>query len=135
MLIAAPSVSASERKKCGTSSVGSWPTLVAAELAFEHEVGPARQIDGDLRERFVHRQQEAVALDAALVAERRLQRLAERERAVLDGVMLVDVQIALARQLQREAAVLRDLFQHVIEEADAGRDVDRRLAIEVAPRR
>src|SRR5688500_5848373 len=32
MLIAAPSVSASERKKCGTSSVGSWPTLSRPNL-------------------------------------------------------------------------------------------------------
>ena len=64
-----------------------------------------------------------------------LQRLAQRERAVLDGVVLVDVQIAGARQLQREAAVLRDLFEHVIEEADAGATVNRRFVVELAPRR
>ncbi len=60
-----------------------------------------------------------------------LQCLAECERAVLDRVMLVDVQIALAGELQREAAVLGDLLEHVIEEAEAGLDVDRRLAIQV----
>ena len=105
--------------------------LIATELTFENEVGSTRQIDGDLRERLVHRQQEAIAMDAALVAERRFQRLAQRQRAVLDGVMLVDVQIAGARQLQRKAAVLRDLFEHVIEEAQAGRHLDRRFLIEV----
>ncbi len=47
------------------------------------------------------------------------QRLAERERAVLDRVVLVDVRVAGALQRQREAAVLADLFEHVVEEAEA----------------
>ena len=129
--IAAPSVSASERKKCGTSSVGKPADLLAAELAFEHGVRAAGKVDRDLRLRFVHRQQEAVARDAGLVAQRLAQRLAERERAVLDGVVLVDVQVALAGELQREAAVLRDLLEHVIEEADAGRHLNGVRGIEV----
>ena len=92
----------------------------ARELAFEHAIGAARKIDGHLHLRFVHGQQEAVARDAELVAQRLAQRLAERERAVLDGVVLVDLQIAVAVELEREAAVLGELLEHVIEEADAG---------------
>ena len=65
--------------------------------------GAARQIERHLRLALIHRQQEAVAADAGLVAERLAQRLAERERAVLDRVVLVDVQIAAAVQLQRES--------------------------------
>ena len=68
-----------------------------------------------------------------LVAERFAQRLAERERAILDRVVLVDLQVACAGQFEREAAVARDLLEHVVVEADAGRDRDRRRAIEVHP--
>ena len=35
-------------------------------------------------------------------------------------------EIAAAGELEREAAVARDLLEHVVEEADAGRDADRR---------
>ena len=94
---------------------------LARELAFEHAVGAAREIDGDAHLRLVHGQHEAVARDAELVAERLAQRFAERQRAVLDGVMLVDLEIAVALELEREAAVFGDLLEHVIEEADAGR--------------
>ena len=109
----------SERKKCGTSSVGRPPTASRLNLPVEDRVRPAREIERDLRARLVHRQQEAVAPDAALVAERLAQRLAERQRAVLDGVVLVDVQVAAAAELQRESRRARDLLEHVVEEADA----------------
>src|SRR5262245_53747728 len=66
--------------------------LLAIELALERRVRAAREIDRDLRLRFVHGEQEAVAADARLVAERLAQAFAEREGAILDGVMLVDVQ-------------------------------------------
>ncbi len=39
--------------------------------------------------------------------------------------------VALAGELQREAAVLGDLLEHVIEEAEAGLDMDRQFAIQV----
>ena len=45
--------------------------------------------------------------------------------------MLVDLQIAPAGQLQREAAMLGELLEHVIEEADAGGDLDRRCRIQI----
>ncbi len=61
------------------------------------------------------------------------QRLAERKGAVLDGVVLVDVQIAAAAQRELKAAVLGELLEHVIEEADAGGDAARRVAVELAP--
>jgi hypothetical protein len=46
-------------------------------------------------------------------------------------VVLVDVQITLAVELHGEAAVLGQLLEHVIEEADAGRHGDRRGRIQV----
>src|SRR5258708_6817879 len=57
------------------------------------------EVERDLCLGLVHGEQEAVAPDPALVAERLAQRRAERERAVLDGVMLIDVQIAGTGQL------------------------------------
>ena len=106
---------------------------VAPELAFEHGIRTARQVDGHLRLRLVHRQHEAETCDAALVAERLAQSLAQCQRAVLDGVVLVDLEVARAGELEREAAVSRNLLEHVIVEADAGRNGDRTRAVEVHP--
>ena len=50
-------------------------------------------------------------------------KLAEHDADVFDGVVLVDVEIAVGVKLQIEAAVLGEQLQHVIEEADAGGDV------------
>ena len=58
-------------------------------------VRPAGQVDGGLHERLVERDQRvAEPADAGLVAERLAQRLAERERGVLDGVVGVDLEVA-----------------------------------------
>ena len=38
-------------------------------------------------------------------------------------MVLVDVEIALTRELEIEAAVAREQLEHVIEEANAGRDL------------
>ena len=72
-------------------------------------------------QRLVHRHHEvAGAHDAALVAERLVESLAERDADVLDRVVLIDVEIARGMQFQIEAAVPREQLQHVIEEANAG---------------
>jgi len=70
MCSAAPRVSASERKKCGTSSVGNSPTQFAIEATLPHEERPAREVESDLSLCLVHGQQEPVACNAALVAQR-----------------------------------------------------------------
>jgi hypothetical protein len=61
----------------------------------------------------------AVAANAAFVAQRLLDRLAQGDADVLDGVMGVDVQIALGFDLQIDQAVAGDLIEHVIEEGQA----------------
>ena len=45
--------------------------------------------------------------------------------------MLIDVQIAAAAQVECEAAMLRDLFEHVIEEPQAGDDRARAIARQI----
>src|SRR3546814_17507444 len=39
---------------------------------------------------------------------------------LLDGVVLIDLQVALGHDVQRKAAVLSELVEHVIEERQAG---------------
>jgi hypothetical protein len=41
---------------------------------------------------------------------------------ILDGVMLIDVEIAVSLDREVERAMAREELEHVIEEADAGRD-------------
>ena len=61
-----------------------------------HEVGPAGQVDRGLHQRLVHRDQRvAEPAGAGLVAGGLRERLAERDRGVLDGVVRVDVQVAV----------------------------------------
>ena len=62
----------------------------------------------------------AVAGDAAALAERAVERLAEHDGDVLDGVVLVDPQVAGAGELEVEHGVEAERAQHVVEKADAG---------------
>ena len=64
-----------------------------------------------------------VAHDAAQVAGSLAQRLSERDADILDGVMLVDMQIALGRDLDIHQRMARQLIEHVVEKADAGRNL------------
>ena len=49
-------------------------------------------------------------------------RLAQRDAEILDGVMLIDVEVAGGAHRQIEPAVAREQLQHVIQEADPGAD-------------
>ena len=94
------------------------------------------EIDDDARQRLVERHVGvAVARDALLVAERLGQRLAERDADVLDGVVRVDVQVALGLDLEVDHAVPRDLVEHVVEERHAGGELGPAGAVEVDARR
>ena len=46
-------------------------------------------------------------------------------------MVLVHVQVAVAEEVEVEAAMSREQLQHVVEEADAGADVVRALAVKV----
>src|SRR3569623_1531686 len=106
--------------------------LFLGELRVPHEVRPARDVERDARQGLVHRREgAAVPADPALVAERIGDRLAERERAVLGGVMLVDMEIARDLQGHVDQRVAAELFDHVIEKADTGGDVVSPRSVEV----
>ena len=105
--------------------------VFAAELGVPNQPRPAAEVERDAAKAVVHRETEAVTLDAALVAQCFTQCLAERERRVLDGVMLVHLQVALDADGEIHARVPADLLQHVVEKAEAGEDVGAALAVEV----
>jgi hypothetical protein len=67
--------------------------------------------------------------DAAPVTQRLVERLPEDDGDVLDGVVVVDVEVAVAVDGEIEQAVFGERVEHVVEEADAG--VDDALAVTV----
>jgi hypothetical protein len=64
----------------------------------------------------------AVTADALLVAQRLRERLAERDAAILHGVVRVHREITFTAQVQIHHGVLGEQSQHVVEERDAGAD-------------
>ena len=101
---------------------------LAAERGVPLEVDAAPEVEEHQRPAVVHRQGEAVAGDPGLRAQRAVDGLAQRDGHVLHRVVFVDVQIAPRVDGQRDAAVVGDLREHVVEEAQARGD----LAVEVA---
>ena len=98
----------------------------------ELEPRAAGKIDHHARQRLVERHVGvAVAADALLVAERLGERLPERDADVLDGVVRVDLEVALGAHREVDHAVARDLVEHVVEERDAGGELRRAAAVEV----
>ena len=72
------------------------PIIARVNGTWNSRPGPPGEVDHDARQRLVERHVGvAVADDALLVADRRLERLAERDADVLDRVVRVDVQVAL----------------------------------------
>jgi hypothetical protein len=94
------------------------------ERGFPHQDRTPGNVERDASERLVHRRVRlAVAGDALLVAERLRDRLAQRDGAVLGRVVLVDMKIALHPHGHVDQRMSAELFDHVIEEADSGRNV------------
>ena len=109
--------------------IGQQLRLQIADEAHLHQVfinqrGPAAQIHGNHGQRLIHRQHEiSRAVDAFAVAQSLRKQLPHDDADIFHGMVLVHIEIAIGFQLEVEAAVLREQLQHVIEEADAGRDL------------
>ena len=58
-------------------------------------------------------------------------RLAEHDAAVLGRVVLIDMEIALGLERDVDQGVPRKLLDHMVEEADAGRDLEGAGPIEI----
>ena len=72
----------------------------------------------------------AVPTNAGLV-QRLVDRLAQRDADVLDGVVRIDLQIAVGNDVDIDQAVARHLFEHVLEERQAGLHVECTGAVKV----
>src|SRR5262249_39837347 len=82
------------------------------------------QVDDDRNQCFVERPRRvAEAADAVLFTERLAKRFAERQPDIFDGVMLVDVEVALGAYPQVEEAVPGKDLEHMIEERHARLDL------------
>ena len=98
--------------------------LESGRLARVHEVRATRDVDDGLGERLVERHERvAVAGDAALVAERLADGLAEHDADVLDGVVHVDLDVAAGAHGEVGQRVLRERGQQVVVERHRGLDV------------
>ena len=100
---------------------------LAAERGVPLEVDAAPEVEQRQCPAVVHRQGEAVAGDPGLRAQRAVDGLAQRDGHVLHRVVFVDVQIAPRVDGQRDAAVVGDLREHVVQKAQARGD----LAVEI----
>ena len=97
---------------------------LAPEAQIDMRRGPAGEVDHDPGQRLVERRVGvAEAADAAPIAQRLVDGGAQGQRAVLGRVVVVDVEVALAVELEVEPAVLGQRGQHVVEEAQAGLDL------------
>src|SRR5277367_1599494 len=105
---------------------------LGAYLAATHAIGAASQIDRCSCEGFVHGHQEIPgAQDASLCTERLEHRFSERDARVLDGVVLIDVEIAFGCERQIEGPVACNEIEHVVEKADSGGDARVTSPIEI----
>ena len=104
----------------------------ADEIDVVHEAGSAGKVEDDAAQCFVERDVGvAVAADAGFVAQRLFQRLAEGDADVFDGVVVVNVGVTFAGDVEIDHAVAGDLIEHVFEEGHACIEVAFAGAVEV----
>ena len=116
---------------CGSSESGEAADTLAGEGERDLGVRPPDEIDGGRGPCLVHRDDgRAVARDPLSRAERLLEGAAEGGEDVLDGVVLVDVEIAARDAIEIEAGVEGQQRQEMVEEADSRRDVRSAAAVE-----
>ena len=96
------------------------------------QIRPAAEVDDDARQGFVHRAVEhAVAVDTLLVAQGLSQGVAEDDGQVFEGMVRIDVEVAVDVEGNVHAAVAGQEVHHVVEEADARRAAEGAGAVDV----
>ena len=97
--------------------------VLAMERCLPDEPGTAAEIERHMGMTVVHRQGETVALYAALGTQRLVDTLAQGEGGILDGVVLVNMEVALGMNEQVHLPVACYLFEHVVKESQSGLDI------------
>src|SRR3972149_39120 len=109
-----------------------WRATGPAERRDGRPPRPPRGAPGGRHGGLVHRDRGgAVPDDPALVAERLPERLAQHDPHVLDGVVLVDLDVALRLDTEVHQPVLRPRLEHVAEERNRGVPLRRARAVQV----
>src|SRR5918999_4211552 len=104
----------------------------ARELYLELKPRPAGTIEHHPRERLIQRHIGlSIAADTSLVAQGLGKGLAKGDSDVFDGVMRIDVQIALSFNVKVEHPMPRHLIQHVIKKRQAGVEIGSTRTVEV----
>ena len=94
------------------------------ELGLPNQIRPSGDVQGNPRKGLVHRRiGSAITPDPGLFAQRLRNRLTQRDRRILGGVVLVDVEVALDLHRHVDQRVAAELLHHVIKKADASRNV------------
>src|ERR1019366_9847954 len=102
------------------------------EFCPENQKRPAGNIKCNRRKRLVHRQEHVREPGyAGHAAQGLADRLTQSYASILDGVMLVDMKIAFCTDVHVDQRVARELLQHMVEKADAGRDFGQAGAVEI----
>ena len=104
--------------------------VLPMEVDIPHQPRTPAEVEGHGGQTVVHGQREAIALDAALAAQGLQQAVAQGQGRVLNGVMLVDVQVALSPDGEVDVAVAANLLEHVVEEPQTRVDVASARSVE-----
>src|SRR6185437_13242578 len=95
-----------------------------------YPVAPA-EINGNLRQAIVHGQAKAVTFYAFFITQGRRKNFAKCNAGVLNGMMFIDMQVAIGYDLEIHAAVPGNLIEHMVKKMEAGRYPCLSFAIEV----
>jgi hypothetical protein len=81
----------------------------------------SRQIDSDMRQRFVHRSKTIThADDPFAIAKRLVEGLSQRQSHILHRVMVIDMKVTRCLHGQIKQSVYREVGQHMVKKSDAG---------------
>ena len=94
--------------------------LLALEFDVPHKPAAPAEVESHGAQAVVHRQHEAVALDSELVAEGCAQCVTEGYCRVLNGVVLINPQIAFGSYFEVDARVAADLVEYMVEKSQTG---------------
>ena len=90
----------------------------------EHEIRASGDIQRAEAERLVHRHERlSETRDTRLVTDTFCQCLTERDAAVLDRMVAIHLEVALAGERETKARMHGKAVQHMVEKADAGVDL------------
>src|SRR6185437_10846030 len=105
--------------------------LFALKISFPNEPVPSAKIKCHLRQAIIHRQAKTVAFNTPFITQRHRKCFSQSNTRILDGVMLVDVQVAVGDYFQVDVSMPRDLIEHMIKKMKPGRNLCLALAIKI----